>query len=453
MKEVAKFGLGRLEIDIAQRGILSSVRLRRIGLAFLALIVLFLWWQMVRRALAGTSSQLDDFLRFSRDLLFQGRNIYEEYEPTYTITKYPPVFAFLFAPLVPLPMAIAASIWFWLNLLLSGGAAVVSALIVSDGGVQGGERRRVLLPYVLASAIIISNLLTGQVNILIMFFLCLALLLYRHGRDLLAGGFLGAVIALKLTPAVFLLYFAWKRERRVLTGAAASLAIGWGLLPLLTFGPDGFVALTGGWIADIAPFLTEGTRAEGTGAFRHTNQSLSAAIARYLVEIEAGGGRESLTVNVASLNLESARWLTRGLCVGILIILAWICRRPQTGEARFVEGAWERDWSRFGLECALVMIAMLFLSPISWINHYIVLLFPYAATIGWLETRSPGAPGLRFPRVALWLSFGLLLTSASMFLQALSLPLLGAVLLAAGVTEALRHAERDPLLAALQRPT
>ncbi|HUP00632.1 MAG TPA: glycosyltransferase family 87 protein [Gemmatimonadota bacterium] len=426
---------------------MRSPAARRVGAAFLALVVLFLWWNMVRRAMAGSSSQFDDFIRFSRDLLFEGRNVYVLYEPSYTITKYPPFFAFLFAPLVPLPMALAVSIWFWLNLALSLGAAVVAALTVIDGSTDGSrageldigeaaaERaraarrdrwRRVIVPYVFASPVVISNLETAQVNIVIVFLLFTTLFLHRQGKDLWAGGILGAIVALKLTPALFLAYFAWKGAWRLLAGAAVGLCLCWGVVPLLAFGPGFYAEVMRGWLEAVTPFLSEGTRAEGIGGFRHTNQSLSAAVFRYLTDTPAGAGREGFTVNVVSISLESARWVVRALSLGILIFLAWICRRSSTG-----------DWPRFGLECALVMIAMLFLSPISWINHYVILIFPYAAAVGWLASQPPTSLGWRFLRAAMWLSFGLLLTSVSVLLQALSLPFLGAVILAVGIGTAL----------------
>lgn len=442
--------------------VFNSPTARRIGLALLAVVVLFLWWNMVRRAMAGPSSQINDFIRFSRDLLFERRNVYVEYEQAYTITKYPPFFAFLFAPLVPLPMAIAASVWFWLNLTLSAGMAVLAALTVGDGAAVGpaaGEpdpgsgperaraarqdrRRRVVLPYLLAAPVVISNLETGQVNIVIVFLLCAALFLHRQGKDLLAGGILGAAIALKLTPALFLAYFAWKRAPRVLAGAAAGLVLCWGVVPLLAFGPGLYAEVMRGWLESVAPFLAEGTRAEGIGAFRHTNQSLSAAVVRLLTETPAGGGREGLTVNVASLGMETARWIVRGLSVAIVLFLVWICRRPPEAELPFAT----RNPLRYGLECGLVMIAMVFLSPISWINHYVILVFPYAAAVGWLIARPETTRGWGLLRAAVWASFALLLTSVSVLLQAFSLPFLGAVVLAAGITIAIRR-EAAPVIA------
>ncbi|CAN5250196.1 hypothetical protein BH18GEM1_BH18GEM1_13820 [soil metagenome] len=403
---------------------------------------------MVRRAIAGPSSQINDFIRFSRHLLFEGRNVYVEYEPTYTITKYPPAFAFLFAPLVPLPMWAAASLWFWGNLALSIGAAVVGALVIMDDSADGRapgrtarreRRRRVILPYVLTAPVIISNLETGQVNIVIVFLLVVVLFLQRQERDLLAGGILGGIIALKLTPALFVLYFAWKGAWRLLAGTAVGLLVCWGFLPLLAYGPGFYADVMEGWLRTVAPFLAEGTIAEGLGGFLHTNQSLSAAVIRYLTETPAGGGREDFTVNVATVGLDEARWIVRGLSAAIVAFLAWVCARGGRREAG-VDG---RSFAArfplsYGLECALVMIAILFLSPISWINHYVYLLFPYGAAVAWLASRPESAAGWRFVRAAVWVSFGLLLTSVSVFLQALSLPFFGAVVLAVGLTVALR---------------
>jgi len=312
---------------------------------------------------------------------------------------------------------------------------VVGALAFTDDSaartVRRERRRRVILPYVLTAPVIISNLETGQVNIVMVFLLVVALFLHRQERDLLAGGILGGIIALKLTPALFVLYFAWKGAWRLLAGTAVGLLLCWGLLPLLAFGPGFYADVMEGWLRTVAPFLAEGTIAEGLGGFRHTNQSLSAAVVRYLTETPAGGGREDFTVNVATVGLDAARWIVRGLSAAIVAFLAWICARGgRSFAARFP--------LRYGLECALVMIAILFLSPISWINHYVYLLFPYGAAVAWLVSRPESAAGWRFVRAAVWVSFALLLTSVSVFFQALSLPFLGAVVLAVGLTVALR---------------
>lgn len=398
------------------------------GLAILlGLVVLFLWANMVRRALQGRSSQYDQFVDFSRNLVYENRNVYAEY--THSITKYPPFFGLLFAPLVPLPTVVGASIWFWLNLLLSVGAARLSTRVVRATGHAGPLPPALwALPLLLAAGIIGSNLETAQVNIFILFFLCLGLVEFRQGRDLWAGAWLGFVTALKLTSAVMLLYFAYKRSFRVLLGAALALAVCWGILPLFVLGADDYFAVTRAWFQDLIPYFAQGTIAEGVTGFRHTNQALGAVLHRFLTHTPAGGGRADLYVNVASLSYPAAATAVKLLSAAILALLAWICRAPTR----------ERTSLALALEYSLVIIVTLFISPISWINHYVALLFPFTAGLQHVWAGPPG-PQRRWMLCALVASFVLLSSSASRLAQALSLPFLGALILAIAFGVVLRR--------------
>lgn len=391
----------------------------------MAFVVLFLWYHAVRRGMAGRSSQIDDFVLFGRNLFLERINVYEIYEPDYTITKYPPLFGFLFVPLAFLPMAVAATVWFWLNLALSVVAARIAAR-VADGGrpeAAGDPSSRLWVPYVLTAPVVISNLETSQVNIVIMALLYWALLLHTRGRDWGGGFTLGIATALKLTSGIFIPYFLLKREWRVVAGAALGILVGWVAVPATLLGWEAYLDVHRAWLERVLPFLAEGTRAEGLGGFRHTNQSLSAALHRTLARIPAEAGREDFYVNAVSLRPETVVTLVRLLDLGILGGLAWLCRSRSE----------DRRSPERGFEYALVMIAALLMSPISWINHYVVLLFPYAVAVRYIVTRPRDLAERRLMLTATGTSFVLLLTSVSILLQAFSLPFLGAVILAVGL--------------------
>lgn len=402
---------------------LRSPVAKRIYLFLAVVLFLFLWANMVRRAVAHAGSQYDDFVGFSRDLIFRDINVYEEYPEDYTITKYPPFFGFLLAPFVPLPPALGAALWFLLNFGLAAGATYLSVATVDE---RSPERRRpfslYLIPFVLASGIIGSNLETAQVNILILFFLCLALYAFRTRRDLAAGGLLGLITALKLTPGLFILYFAYKRAGRVVVGALLGLVVCWLVLPPAFLGFGDFLAIMRAWYADLIPFVTQGTLAEGIEGFRHTNQSLSAALHRFLTATPAGAGRTDFYVNLMSLDRGALAIGVKVLDLAILGLLAWLCRASIRDRADI----------RLAFEYALVMMATLFVSPISWINHYVLILFPFAVGVYYVRSR-PRSSGRR--RLMLWVlgaAFVLISSSASRLMQAFSIPFLGLVTLAAG---------------------
>lgn len=413
---------GTLKLETMAR-VLSSRWAKRILVGLAVLLVLFLWLNMVRRAVQGHGSQWDDFIGLSRHLVYDGINVYREYDWQVTsVHKYPPFFPVFLSPLVPLPTPIAASIWFFLNLALAFGAAFVAVPAVDERWVPGKTYRAdaYLVPFLLAAGIIGSNLETAQVNIVILFFICVALYAFRRGADAWAGLAIGLVTALKLTPGLFIVYFAYKRAFRAVAGAVAGLAICWFVIPPIVLGPRYFLEVMRGWYGIVNPFLTEGGIAEGVSGFRHTNQSLSAVFHRFFTETPAGGGRWDLYLNVVSLDFGTAGAIVMLLSLLILVLLAWICRTPAS----------ERGRMGLAFEYSLILIATLFISPISWINHYVVLLFPFVAAYYYVRTRPRASRERRLMLSALVASFLLVSSSASRLMQAFSLPFLGAVILA-----------------------
>lgn len=386
----------------------------------LAIVLVGLWLNAARRAMAGRSSQLDDFLRFSNDLVVERRNVYVEYEPTYTITKYPPAFGYPWLGLVPLPMPLAATIWFWLNAALALGAAALAVALAARGPPPDVDRRRIGWTLLLGGPVVISNLETSQVNIALLFVVLLGLIAFRHGRDGTAGALLGAAAAVKLTPGLFLAYFAWKRRWRVVGGGAAAVAVGWAVLPILTFGPGRAVEIVAAWASVVGGFVGEGVVAEGIGGYRHTNQSLAAVLHRTLSAVPADAGREDFYVNLLALEHATVRGIVGGLGAAIVVGLGWLARGRTSA----------RGGPRQATELALVFIATLFLSPVSWINHYVALLPGYAVALELAAGRPADDPGRRRILIGVGVSFALLLTSASRLLQAFSLPFLGAIALA-----------------------
>ncbi len=398
-----------------------------------SLLLAFLWYNAVRRAITPGSSHYLMFIDFSRDLIFDRINLYVEYEVTNTVTKYPPFMGLIFAPLVPLPLWLGASIWFWINLGLAVGATYFGVLTVREAGVGQGDRALFVIPFVMAAGIIGSNLEVTQINHLTLFLLCWSLYAFKRGRDIGAGALIGVAAALKLTPGLFILYFLYKRSYKVIIGAGIGLVVCWLLLPPFLVGFENFWPVMTGWWGILSAFLTEGTAAEGVVGFRHTNQSLSAALHRFLSEVPADGGKGAgYFVNVLTLSVPIVDTLFKAAVVAIVAFLIWICRTPLG----------DRDRLALSFEYSLVFIATLFISPISWIDHYVFLLLPYIAGVYYVRTRPDTLRERRMVFYALAASFILVSSSASRLMQAWSLPVLGALIVAAAIAVALRSEQR-----------
>ena len=399
----------------------------------LAALVVGLGAISVHRLFRG-SSALDDTLEYARELVLEGTNAYETHRTEGTHSKYPPFFFLVTAPLALLPLGVAGAIWFLLNTSLSVACCVLAVAAFRAPG-TGGRLPPIAYasPGLLAAVVIVTNLSRGQVNILILFFVCLGLYAFRRGRDLRAGLALGIAVALKLTPLLLVVYLLYRRAWRVALGTGIALIVAWAILPALVFGPREAVTVTKSWVGVVQTFSEKGVLGEGVAGVRHTNQSLSAAFHRFFTRSPADAGRTDFYLNVASLDYETAAWIVRALSALVLLLLAWFVRGPIGERGADV---------RWGYEISLVLLAVLIISPISWINHYVVLIVAFAAALEGMRRASPGAPDRRLLGRANGLCALFVTLSVVLLVLALSLPLLGALLLAGALAVANARARR-----------
>ena len=95
-----------------------------------------------------------------------------------------------------------------------------------------------LWPLLICCVPIGHTLMRGQVNLIVLALLCLALAGWVRGQSFRAGWWLASAICIKVIPAYLLVYPAWKRDLRALVGCGAGLLFGLVLLPLAVFGPE-----------------------------------------------------------------------------------------------------------------------------------------------------------------------------------------------------------------------
>jgi alpha-1,2-mannosyltransferase len=291
---------------------------------------------------------------------------------------YPPLAAIAFCPFswLPLLAASAAITALTLVLLIAALTIVLSGLDVwprSQAAPEPAWLRRCWLaaamaaPAVFLSEPIRSNFSFGQINVVLMA-LVIADCVPRH-TPWPRGLLLGLAVALKLTPAVFLLYFLLRRDGRAeLTTVASFLAA-----TLLGFALD--------W-RDSWQYWT-GTVSETDrigGAALNTNQNLAGALARLTLGEHQ---RFGLWAAGCLLVLAITVWATRRVCSVGQPILALIC----------------------------VALFGLVVSPVSWSHHWVWML-PATVVIGVLayRRRAAGLAVLSAAGVALmvWSPIGLL---------------------------------------------
>lgn len=300
------------------------------------------------RLLGHTPYRIDiDVYRMGGQAWLEGRPLYTEDALFQTPSglnlpfTYPPAAAIAFSPLawLPLPAASAAITLLTFALLIVSTMVVLTRLEVwTNSQIAPGPawRRRCWLTVAIVAPATIwlepisSNFAFGQVNVVLMT-LVIADCLPRH-TPWPRGLLLGVAIALKLTPAVFLLYLVLRRDARAAATTVASFAA---------------VTLTAVVLArqDSWEYWTNtvGHTDRIGGATLNTNQNLTGMLARVSLDDPA----------------RFLLWLVAGLAV--LAATTWATRR--------VLGAGE---SSLGLIC--VALFGLVVSPVSWSHHWVWML-------------------------------------------------------------------------------
>ena len=241
---------------------------------------------------------------------------------------YPPISAVLFAPLAVLSFPLAAG--------LLAAASLACLVFTSAVTARRLETDRWRVVQFAAVAVVLGTLtepvretLTfGQVNLLLMALVVADCLLVRTPWP--RGALIGLAAAIKLTPAVFVLFFLAHRQWRPVLVAAATFAV-------VTVA--GFLAAPGAsatyWFGGV---LTDPARI-GSPAFP-SNQSLAGLLHRW--ELPAGW--------------QTGMWL---LGVPAVVVVGWLAVRRLRASGQDVP--------------ALLVVAAtgLLASPVSWSHHYV----------------------------------------------------------------------------------
>jgi hypothetical protein len=230
---------------------------------------------------------------------------------------------------------------------------------------------------------IMGDLSHGNVNLFILLLVVTALYQYRSGRDLLCGVLLGLAIACKVTPALFIPYFVWKRSFRPISGSALGLAIFLLLVPGLYLGIGRNFDLLNSWYGTmIKPFVVEGKITTD-----HINQSLPGLVFRMGTRSPSfyEHGAALQYSNIADLDPRLLNIFLKTCMVGFALLVVWVCRTPTIPR-------W--GW-RLSAEYSLVILGMLLFSERTWKHHCVVLVLPFAVVVYVLATE-PLARGVRW---------------------------------------------------------
>ena len=305
----------------------------------------------------------------------------------------PPVMAIVLYPMARMPSPWGALTWFYLKVGLTLIALRWVFRLVETPDRPFPLWARVVT-VLLSLGPILGDLHHGNVNLFLLFLVVAALAAFRRRRDALSGLLLGLAVACKLTPALFIPYFLWKRQWRVLAGCAAGLMLFlWpGFVPAAVLGWDANQKQIAGWYREMVyPFVVEGKVTS-----EHNNQSLPGLVSRlathspafttYIKDEKTGQDVQTPIEydNLLDLTPDQARWLVKGGMALFALVVVWRCRTPTR----------PRDGWRLSAEYSFILIGMLLFSERTWKHHCVTLVLPFAVLCYLLAT----GPAVRRPR-------------------------------------------------------
>jgi hypothetical protein len=193
----------------------------------------------------------------------------------------------------------------------------------------------------------------------------------------------------------------YKRSWRTVGATMLGMGLFLLIVPSLVIGPQFNGECLGmWWQRTITPFVVKGASSP-----QEVNQSMIGVLTRLLTETKTGTARyeNHLDLNIFSLSPAAVRFLLKALSLGVVGLLAYLCRTSTTNR---------RDPRLLG-EFALIVLAMLFLSERSWKHHYVTLLLPYT----YLTAQFTYGTNKLGPRIlisiAIWTSVILMATTSS----------------------------------------
>ncbi|OGW82308.1 MAG: hypothetical protein A3G33_11430 [Omnitrophica bacterium RIFCSPLOWO2_12_FULL_44_17] len=374
----------------------------------------------VRRSQRG-SNDFDTYYKAGRAVI-QGSGIYYVTEgnnvpPTEDHVSpflYPPVAACFFAAFAVLPLSIASFCWNALNVCFFFWALVLSWQIMQPRPpnlltvFQRIPKFDAVLFVGIGFSCLIDNLAMAQVNILVFLLTVISIDFWRKKREFWGGVILSCAILIKVTPALFCLYFLVKRKPKFLAGTLAGGIVLTLLIPTLIFGMEGNRIYHRQWIGrNVKPLLInviqyfkkEAPHPDKktpeqirmmhlTSNLLKVNQSLEATITRLFLKNRNQYGPErgyptyvvrhyeKLPVIGGGVSLETletgVRIFELCLLIGLMFLFLSVKAPAQAGEYLYP------------LEFSLIYLTMTLISPITRSQHMVVWLFPILAAI-WMN--------------------------------------------------------------------
>ena len=355
------------KLDVKQLGLFFRIfryrnesHSRRMSILILVIIALALMFAYGPRSVRKGS----DFRMFHQVAcdVFSGDDLYEKHAEF----MYLPIWPLLIRPLAWMDLKQARIFWFVLNVLLFVVSLPLAAYVITG---QPLPKRTTFLFFLCTLAMIYalrSDLKHGNANVIILFLVVLGLALYRRGRDIGAGAFIGLAAVIKITPALFVLYLATRGSYRAFMSAVITAVLLILIIPSMVYGPRHNVVLLQSFYQKMfhpyintldVPYVHAGAVQEG--------QSLPVAATLLLTDFYEA--RTSKRVHLMALPYNAVQVGVRLACILLvagLLVKGWRRRGKP------------RQNPELGIEFTQIICTMLLVSSISRTGHFVVLAFP-----------------------------------------------------------------------------
>ena len=357
------------------------------------MLTLFALVQAVHKARKGQCALLK--WRPQVERLVQGEMIYAR-EETGVAEGFPtlPTTALALWPFLQLDDVPAGVLWAGLKIALAWWMLATCCRMAAGQGRTFPPWALVAL-LLLCGRVLLSDIAHGNVNMLVAALVVAAGRAWQLGRERSAGWWAGFAAVLKITPALFVAYFAWKRSPRALVHMLAAIVVFGVLLPMLVLGPGHHLELLGGWWRQMVEPYAAGAPLRIVQT-EQTNQSLLGVLARVTSDVTAIRARPGVfdadvSIHVLALGPGTLQLIFRA-CALALLAFAALCAcvpRARRGSADTLG------------ELALVVLLMLFLSERSWKQHYVTLCIPVTYLLWTLVKRGTRERAWRWSAAAL----------------------------------------------------
>ena len=214
---------------------------------------------------------------------------------------------------------------------------------------------------------VLQDLDDGGPHLILLGILSSAIYSVWRKRECLGSVLFGLSIALKSTPAIFLLLFFWKRQWKLLVYTILATAF-WIMTPMLWMGPMSWWTHQVEWTRNaVLSTLDQQVGIRQQNEQRIRNQALRPTLLRYLVtypDDHPMRRNDKAYVPILDLPPHVANVCVVAAGLGLLGFFA-------RSSSRSFESRGDRAWPK---DCAGVLVLALLLSPMTWQQHLVWLL-------------------------------------------------------------------------------